>query len=116
MTVSGTPGLPYLAAHQVVNYTNQPSLATAESLKDDLQKGQSPELQQAFNDFVGQTFFSHLLKSMRQTVDRPAYFHGGRAEEVFQSQLDQLLVEKISDASASTFSEPMFELFTMNRH
>jgi len=52
---------------------------------------------------------------MRQTVDRPAYFHAGRAEEVFQGQLDQLLVEKVTDASAATFTDPMFELFTMNR-
>ena len=73
------------------------------------------ELRAAFDDFVGQTFFGHLLKAMRETVDKPAYFHGGRTEEVFQGQLDQVLVEHISDASAETFTEPMFELFTMAR-
>ena len=56
-----------------------------------------------------------MLKAMRRTVDKPAYFHGGRAEEIFTEQLDQLLAEKISDASAEKFSGPMFELFALQR-
>ena len=74
-----------------------------------------PDLKDAFSDFVGQTFFSQLIASMRKTVGKPAYFHGGRAEEVFQGQLDQMLAERISDASREQFAEPMFELFMMQR-
>jgi hypothetical protein len=73
------------------------------------------ELREAFDSFVGQTLFGTLLKAMRKTVDKPAYFHGGRAEEIFQQQLDQVLAEKIGDASADRFTGPMFELFTMKR-
>ncbi len=73
------------------------------------------ELKEAFQDFVGQTFFSQMLSAMRKTVDKPAYLHGGRTEEVFQSQLDQVLAEKLSDASADTFSGPMYELFKLPR-
>jgi peptidoglycan hydrolase FlgJ len=73
------------------------------------------ELKEAFSDFVGQTFFGQLIASMRKTVEKPAYFHGGRAEEVFQGQLDQLLAERISDVSREQFAEPMFELFMMQR-
>lgn len=72
------------------------------------------ELREKFDQFVGESMFGQMLKSMRQSVGKPAYFHGGRAEEVFQSQLDQLLVEKISDASADQISGPMYELFTAN--
>ena len=64
-----------------------------------------PELKEAFSDFVGQTFFGQLIAAMRKTVDKPAYFHGGRAEEVFQGQLDQMLTERISDASREQFAE-----------
>ena len=35
-----------------------------------------------------------MLKAMRSTVDKPAYFHGGQAEEVFRSQLDQHLADR----------------------
>ncbi len=70
---------------------------------------------EAFQDFVGQTLFGQMLQSMRSTVGKPAYFHGGRGEEVFQKQLDQLLVENISDASASKLSDPMYDLFRLQR-
>lgn len=72
------------------------------------------QLREKFDQFVGESMFGQMLKSMRESVGKPAYFHGGRAEEVFQSQLDQLLVEKISDASAEQISEPMFKLFAAN--
>lgn len=66
------------------------------------------EVQKAFRDFVGQTFFGQMLKSMRSTLDKPAYFHGGQAEEVFRSQLDQTLSEKMTAASADQIADPMF--------
>jgi peptidoglycan hydrolase FlgJ len=69
----------------------------------------------AFRDFVGQTLFGQMMQSMRSSVGKPAYFHGGRGEEVFQQQLDSVLVEKISDASASTVADPMYELFRLQR-
>jgi flagellar protein FlgJ len=72
-------------------------------------------LKEAFRDFVGQTMFGQMLSSMRSTLGKPAYFHGGRGEEVFQQQLDQILVEEISKSSASTVADPMFELFQLQR-
>lgn len=75
----------------------------------------SPELKDKFHDFVGQSFFGQMLSSMRETVGKPAYFHGGQAEEVFQGQLDQVLAEEMADASAAQFADPMFELFMLSR-
>lgn len=75
----------------------------------------TPQLREAFNDFVGQTFFGELLKQMRATVDKPAYFHGGMGEDVFQSQLDQILVERLSDVSAAKFADPMYEVLMARR-
>jgi peptidoglycan hydrolase FlgJ len=76
---------------------------------------QNPELRKAFDSFVGQTFFGQMLKSMRKTVGKPAYFYGGRTEEIFQQQLDQVMAKKMSESSADQFSGPMFELFTLQR-
>jgi Rod binding domain-containing protein len=69
----------------------------------------SGELRNKFTEFVGQAFFGQMLKSMRSTVGKPAYFYGGHAEEVFQGQLDQTMTEHLTKASASKFAEPMFE-------
>ncbi len=92
------------------------SRAPEKSAPQNLTPGQNdPELKDAFQDFVGQTFFSQMLSAMRKTVDKPAYLHGGRTEEVFQAQLDQIIGEKLSDASAESFTGPMFELFNLPR-
>jgi hypothetical protein len=74
-----------------------------------------PKLRQAFDAFVGEALFGQALKSMRKTVGKPAYFYGGRTEEIFQQQLDQVLAEKLSHASAEKLSGPMYELFTLRR-
>ena len=73
------------------------------------------ELKTAFNDFVGQTFYGQMLKSLRKSVGKAPYFDGGQTEEIFRSQLDQVIAEKLSDASTDTFSGPMFDLFQLNR-
>jgi flagellar protein FlgJ len=73
------------------------------------------EVREAFDSFVGQTFFTQLLAEMRKSVAKPAYLHGGATEEVFQGQLDQVLSEKLSEATADQFSGPMFELFMLPR-
>ena len=66
------------------------------------------ELQQVFRQFVGESFYGQLLKSMRSTQGKPAYFDGGRAEEVFRGQLDQVLAEKMAEADADRIADPMF--------
>src|SRR5262245_1065253 len=75
----------------------------------------TPELRETFDQFVGQTFFGELLKQMRASVDKPKFLHGGFGEDVFQSQLDQILVERISESSAPTFSDPMYRLLMAPR-
>lgn len=71
------------------------------------------QVRETFHRFVGRAMFGQLLGAMRKTVGKPAYFHGGRAEEIFQHQLDDVLAEKLTQASAATFSEPMYQLFRL---
>lgn len=75
----------------------------------------APEVREAFQQFVGETFYGQMLGAMRKTVGKPAYFHGGRAEEVFQGQLDQILGERLAEATAADFADPMFQLFALQR-
>lgn len=77
--------------------------------------GQTKPLREAFTEFVGQTFFGELIKSYRSTQQPSAYFHGGRAEQIFQGQLDQVLTESLSQRTADTIADPMFELFMAKR-
>ena len=75
--------------------------------------GNDGQVRKTFESVMGEMLFGQMLKAMRKTVVKPAYFHGGRAEEVFTQQLDKVLAEKISHASADKFVGPMYELWTM---
>jgi hypothetical protein len=69
--------------------------------------GDPAKLRETFTQFVGETFYGQMIKSLRTSVGKPAYFHGGRAEEVFQGQLNQALAEHLTEATADTIAEPM---------
>jgi len=73
------------------------------------------QLREAFDQFVGEAFYGQLLASMRKGVGKPAYFHGGRAEEVFRGQLDQQLAKDMTEAGASHLTDSMYQLFTLGR-
>src|SRR5271163_2242852 len=79
-------------------------------------KGNQTELRKAFDQFVGEAFYGQLLGAMRKTVGEPAYFYGGRAEEIFQGQLDQTMAQEMTEAGANSFTGPMFELFNLQRN
>lgn len=111
-----------------MNIYNTPSAATQPSVNQlppkqlpiELMNAESStpppdKLREAFHDFVGQTFFAEMIKACRSSQQPSAYFHGGRAEEIFQGQLDQVLSEELSTSSADKIADPMYELFMLNR-
>jgi len=88
------------------------------SLQKSLDVSNAPkkdEGREVFDQFVGETFFGQMLSAMHKSHGKPAYFHGGRAEEVFQGQLDQVMGEHLSKATAGNFSGAMYDLFTLAR-
>ncbi len=68
-----------------------------------------PVLPEAFDQFVGDTFFRQMLKSLRATTGKPAFLHGGQAEEIFQSQLDELLITDMVKATRDSFTGDLFK-------
>jgi peptidoglycan hydrolase FlgJ len=84
-----------------VRLLNNPNAKGAQAAKDE-------KLHSTFTQFVGQTFYGQMIKSMRSTVGKAAYFDGGQGEKIFQGQLDQTLAEQMTKASAEKFAEPMF--------
>jgi hypothetical protein len=74
------------------------------------------QVREKFDAFVGETFYSQMLKEMHKSVGKTPYFSGGHAEEAFQGQLDQVLSEKMSKANAHQFTGPMYDLFSLQMH
>ena len=46
-------------------------------------------------EFVGLTFFAPLLKQASESVLKGKYGHGGRGEQIFRGQLNELLAMRI---------------------
>jgi hypothetical protein len=66
-------------------------------------------LKKAFQDAIGTTFFRLMMKSLRQSTGKPAYLHGGQTEEIFQQQMDEILIAKLGETSGKSFSDGLFE-------
>lgn len=97
--------------------TDQSQQSVRDRLRDSSQgTGEKKDaLHEAFSDFVGQTFFAELIKSCRSTQQPAAYFNGGRAEKIFQGQMDQIMAEDLSERSADKIADPMYEQFMLRR-
>lgn len=119
------PALPILTAPQsgsaksdlptIAGRSGSPKAVLAEKRIELPEIKTNDPLKQAFEDFVGQTFFAELIKSYRSTQQPAAYFNGGRAEQIFQGQLDQILAEQLSKRSADKIADPMYERFMARR-
>ena len=68
------------------------------------------QFRELLHQFIGQTLFGQMLKSMRATQEKNPYFHGGNAEEIYQSMLDMEFTDQMTQATSKTLSEPMYKL------
>ena len=67
------------------------------------------KLRDAIDQTVGSVFYGTLLKTMRQSPLKGTIGHGGRGEEIFQNQLDQLFVERAGSARGYDLNETIFK-------
>lgn len=65
--------------------------------------------QSAFQDFAAGTFYKEMLKSLQKMHGKPAYIYGGRAEEIFQGQMDQQIAEDMAHNKGSAISDPLYK-------
>jgi len=68
-------------------------------------------VREAFQKFVAGTFYKQMLKSLRKMHDRPAYFHGGQAEEMFRSRMDQQVAENLAETQGDALAGPLYHAF-----
>ncbi|MDR2168944.1 MAG: rod-binding protein [Planctomycetaceae bacterium] len=95
------------------NIQNTQQNSTKEKI--DIDNPDEREFRELFHKFIGQTLFGQMLKSMRATQQKNPYFHGGRAEEIFQDELDNKLVEQLTNSTTKNLSEPMYNQFQRQR-
>lgn len=69
------------------------------------------QVKEKFQEFVAGTFYTQMLKALHKTHDKPAYFHGGQTEEIFQSHLDQQVATDLAKNNGAAFSDSLFNAF-----
>ena len=69
----------------------------------------------AFDSSIGEMMFTQMLSAMHKSQGKPAYFHGGQAEEMFRSQLDQTLAQQMTKTHASGFTDALYERFALSQ-
>ena len=70
------------------------------------------ELRDVIKKTVGTTFFGPVLRTMRNSELKGTVGHGGRGEEVFQNQLDQIFAERLGSASNFDLHQVLYDRFS----
>lgn len=97
---TGTAGLPLTTTPD--SFPLDPKAIASDQLKD------GPEsAAQAMQQFVGETFYGMLLKQMRNTVMASDLFGNSSAKQMFESQLDQTLVQELATHHSEFLSRPI---------
>ncbi len=68
-------------------------------------------LREAVNSATGAIFYGPLMRSTRSSSLKGEIGHGGRGEEIFQNQLDQILIERTGKSSGNQVTEAIVSRF-----
>lgn len=69
------------------------------------------EVKEVFQEFAAGTFYREMLGSLRKGVGKPAYFHGGQAEEIFRAEMDRYIIDDLAAKHGEGFAAPLYETF-----
>src|SRR3569623_3576163 len=67
------------------------------------------EVRAKFQEFVSGTFYKQMLKSMRSSQKKPAYFHGGQAEDIYQSQMDEIVTDDFAKNHGNNIADSLYD-------
>jgi len=103
----------------LTNNSILPASAPGAALSADAARGKRAEtgpvardlkrLRDTTGQIVGSVFYGTMLRAMRESTLKGKFGHGGRGEEVFGAQLDQILAERAGEASGSGVGEALYE-------
>ena len=81
---------------------------------DPVKPAASLKLKQAADEIVGSIFYGTMLRQIRSSAFKGKYGHGGRGEEVFQAQLDQIFAKEMGRSKNANISEAIVDRYERN--
>jgi Rod binding domain-containing protein len=70
------------------------------------------QVRQMVDEVVGVTFFAPMLKTAHNSALKGKYGHGGRGEEVFQSQLDMEFARNMGRGVSNDLADALYRQLT----
>jgi Rod binding domain-containing protein len=87
---------------------------TTSSNSEPVRLAASVRLKQAADEIVGSVFYGTMLRQLRSSTFKGKYGHGGRGEEVFQAQLDQVFAKEMGRSKNANISEAIVDRYERN--
>lgn len=69
------------------------------------------EVKKVFREFAAGTFYREMLGALRKGTGKPAYFHGGYAEDVFRAEMDHHIADDLAARHGESFAGPLYDNF-----
>ncbi|MBL8892190.1 MAG: rod-binding protein [Planctomycetaceae bacterium] len=79
----------------------------SEKVAEEQLQSRPESAKQAMQQFVGETFYGMLMKQMRNTVVQSDLYGNSSAKRMFESQLDQTLVQELATNHSEFLSRPI---------
>lgn len=76
---------------------------------------QDETLREVVGEFVGNVFYGTLLRQMEQSSIKGEYMHGGRGEEVFQTQLHMEYAKRLGRAPGDPIADRIYDALTRGK-
>ncbi|MCB9855637.1 MAG: rod-binding protein [Phycisphaerales bacterium] len=73
------------------------------------------DLRKIVGEFVGNVFYGTLLRQMDQSTIKGEYMHGGRGEEIFQSQLHMEYAKRLGRAPGDPIADRIYDAMTRGK-
>jgi|GEM_PF-5984107 len=86
-----------------------PQMPLADSSEQALRSKDQSKLRDTFNEAVAATFYRQMFKALRASTGQAGLLANSQSEKMFQQQLDEILIEKMSQATGGDFSSDLFE-------
>lgn len=91
------------------------TLAPADGASDVVVGRDNGHLRRIVGEFVGNVFYGTLLRQMDQSTIKGKYMHGGRGEEVFQSQLHMEYAKRLGRAPGDPIADRIYDAMTRGK-
>ncbi len=100
-----------LQSSSKTNPTNPAKTQTIDTQSSEPLTKEQKKMRKAADELVAFSFILPMLKQIRNDPFRSELFHGGQGEEIWGSQLDQTLANRLSERLSLSIGKAVYEQF-----